>query len=133
MDGGQTLQDKPVFIEKSISCESPNGSRMTLVRGDNFKVEDISDTLNLANKLSDYFSEYEASYYLKSRYIASKHPYSDDYTYTEYVDYINKLTFKEIGEFHQTNEFKSIQKDFRRLNCKLTYAFPKEYKVEGYI
>ena len=107
---------------------------MTLVRGDYFKQEDEVEARSLANDLSDYFLNYEADYYTASREIMDKHPYNNEkYSFQEYEDYVNNEALKKIGVFHQNDKFKSIQRSYRRINCRLSMTFPTEYKVQGYV
>ena len=130
VDGGQTLFDKPVFIEKSISCESPNGSRMTLVRGDKYKIEDYNDAMDYAFELSDAFFIYEGDFFTNLQKMKENYPYDNNkYNYSDYCQFLTKKTINKLGRFEDSDKFKSIQKDFRRVNLKLTMTYPSDYNV----
>ena len=138
---------KEVYVEgegwkypiKSISCESPNGSRMTLVRGDNFSGKDVTDVNMLAERLEEYSNAYESKFYDTVFKLKEEHPYEsvvdeDAMTsiqrYDSYVGFITDSALKEIGAFEKGDEFKEIQKGFSDANCKLTYTFPREFNFK---
>ena len=50
----------------------------------------------------------------------------DTLTYEEYNKYIHAQTIKKVGVFEQNKEFKDIQKEFRSLDCRLSYKHIKE-------
>lgn len=117
------------FMEKSISCESLNGSRMSVVISDEFNVENSSDCVKLSRRLVDYWKDYDRNYYKTFERKLSQYD-TDDFDNTEqYVDYCMKETFKEIGVFQKNSEFKDIQREYRAMGVKLLYTFPRPYHV----
>ncbi len=119
---------------KSISCESGNGSRMTLTRGDKFSPPNIYEIRKIYPKLIENWRAYYKEYYSTGGEIYQKGlkegRITNDMSNEERVEYIHKETIKEIGLFEQSKEFKNIQKEFRDLDCKLVYEFPQEYQVK---
>ena len=127
------------FIYKSISCESPNGSRMTLVRGDDFTLSNVTYINSLAERLEDYSNKYESDFYKACLRLKEHYPFEDivnddmkhsNERYIKYVTYIKEQALKEVGVFEKNKEFKDIQKGFRDNNCKLTYTFPDDYNIK---
>ena len=125
-------------IVKSISCESYNGSRMTFTIGDDFNSSTVNQgrVYDLANKLKDYYLNYESNFYdaynqVQADYLKSLdegvRPLDNFKSEEDYLKFLDDETFKKIGVFEKNDEFKDIQKGFRDLNCKLTYTFPKPY------
>lgn len=114
-----------LFPVKSMSCESPNGSRMTLVRGDFFKKENTNEMRRLGKDLENLYSEYieEASK------TGSEILHSDGAKNTnmDLHTYIEKETNKKIGRFEDWKEFKDIQSKMRKLDCRLEMTYPYEY------
>lgn len=130
----EPLYDEPVYPFKSTSCESANGTRMTLVRGDKFNPKNEKKAHKLGVKLEKYWSDYYDEYYSYANKIASKTTIDewkkimkdDTLTYEEYNKYIHAQTIKKVGVFEQNKEFKDIQKEFRSLDCRLSYKHIKE-------
>lgn len=128
-----------VYLYKSISVESPNGSRMTLIRGDDFSNESITDVRFLASDLEDYSNKYENDFYNLVFKLKEQHPYEKvegedrltaNQRYLHYVDTLQRDAIKELGAFEKGDEFKRIQKKFRDINCKLSYTYPREFNME---
>lgn len=135
-NGNQILTDKglPVFSEaiypiKSISCESPNGARMTLIRGDNFNTHsnDNQKAYDLGERLTDYLHNYYKDYYETSNRKMLQYFGTD--TIENVEKKVHKETIAEVGVFEKNKEFKEIQKEFRDINCKLDYKFPFDFKI----
>ncbi len=141
-DGTEGILGGDIYFFKSISTESPNGSRMTLVRGDNFKDDDKSEALSLASDLESYTLNYRDDFLQACFKISAEHPYdtvieknpNDDIQtvnakFYQYVDYVHNEALKEIGTYEKNQRFKDIQKGFSNINCKLTYTFPQDYNI----
>ena len=134
------LTEEPVYLLKSISCESPNGSRMTLTRGDKFDRANEGKVLALGSKLENHFVDYMGKYY--NTKIEVRRSISDDdfermfrksngaMDFDKYRNYISQEALKKMGRFEDSKEFKSIQEDFRKNDCMLTMDFPYDYTVK---
>ena len=129
------------YTYKSISCESPNGTRMTLVRGDGFKSENLTSANILGADLQEFSNQYESEFYNSVRRLQQEHPYENrsgesmvdaGKRYYEYVDYLQNLALKEIGVCEKHPRFKELQEKFRDIDCKLTYTYPRDYNI-GYL
>lgn len=123
------VDGEDMFALKSISCESANGSRMTLTRGDHFKMENYADVMDLQKEMWDYWQNYREEYY--NYKLALPKRFNDFDSYEDWQDYAHKEAIREIGRFEQTPEFKKLQKRFRALDCKLTYTYPFDYRIHG--
>ena len=114
------------FPIKSISCESPNGMRMTLVRGDKFQYENMNKAVALGAKLQKAHEEYiEKAAEVRSPIYKDLKP--EDLNGENVYDYATKQTLKQIGRFEDTKEFKQIQEEFRNFDCKLAVSYPEDY------
>lgn len=128
---GYLVGEEGVYYTKSISCESANGSRMTLVRGDNFKRENENEATSLGRKLSDYWDKYTEDYYnirMKLFSDAKMEDFNGDVRAMS--EYAHKEALKQVGVFEKNKEFKDIQKAYSDIDCKLTYTFPVPYEVD---
>lgn len=114
---------------KSISCESSNGSRMTLVRGDKFSSSDEDLLFKASRRLEDYHVDYYRKFYETMSDIRSNTNLNDFASYEDYENAINKATFGKMGMFDENKEFKDIQRMFRDANCKLTMTYPSDFQV----
>lgn len=115
---------------KSVSTESPNGSRMTLVRGDNFNVDDEDRVIELGGELEENCKNYVFSFYGKKGQIMEK--YKDNFDNVDDLKvYANRKCISEMGRFEQSKEFKKIQKEMRKLNCKLTVSYPTDFEIDS--
>ena len=126
---GYLVGEEGIFPLKSISCESGNGTRMTLVRGDNFKHENISEAEKLGRELSDYWYDYHTQYYELASKIVSDSNILDFPNANEFNKYVHNEAIKKVGVFEKNSQFKDIQKKFSKVDCKLTYNFVDTYKI----
>ena len=134
------LTEEPVYILKSISCESPNGSRMTLTRGDKFNRENEGKATALGSSLEHKYVEYMHNYFsAKSEIRKSITPEQLDkefrkpngsMDFDKYREYLSQEALKKVGRFEDSKEFKQIQKGFRENDCLLTMDFPYDYTVK---
>ena len=112
---------------KSMSCESPNGSRMSLVRGDYFKHENVYAAMGLGDKLQKEYNSYI------ERYAKDYHNVMDSLDIKDYNDANEmyhdcaKKTLKRIGRFEDSAEFRKLKRDFRKLDCRLSVTYPYDY------
>ena len=122
-DGSEGYLDE-VFPVKSVSCETADGSRMSLIRGDKFKYEDANKVHRLCEKLEEYHGDYVAKYYkLQADYFDKYH--SEDFNnWNEYSKFIHNKVINDIGVYERNPEFKEIQKEIREYNCRLEYTRP---------
>lgn len=118
-----------VYPFKSISCESSNGSRMTVVRGDKFSDKDNRKFRDANRKLQDYFDSYYGGFYDTMAQVRKDTNMDDFASYEDYQNYLTKTTFDKMGMFNENPEFKNIQGMFRDANCKLTMTQPREFQV----
>ena len=117
------------FPLKSMSCESSNGSRMTLTRGDKFKLENHDKAIRLSKELEECWSDYLMKYRAKKIQIIEKVPKGKFNNKEDLNQYVMKQAVKELGTFEKTTVFKDIQKDFRKIDCQLEMSYPKDYTV----
>ena len=105
---------------KSITAEGTNGSRMTLVRGDYFTEENHEDFDNAMKKLNKEYVNYQELYSNTRSDFLHKISANDFDSDDEWRKQLHKETINKIGDFEDSREFKSIQKDFRNANMRLT-------------
>lgn len=117
------------YCVKSITAEGTNGSRMTLVRGDNFSEDDRKlfreARLELSKAHDDYvhnqFGKLERKI-LDDLVEESREKIGSDET-LKIIDKLykdaSKQAIKELGFFEKSDIFKNIQKKFSDANCKL--------------
>ena len=115
------------FPFKSISCESPNGSRMTLVRADNFKRENQYDVVNLGGDLQDAYNDYIKRTHRTSNKIFDDKDMMKDVPSDDIFNFAYTETIKREGRFEDSEEFKKIQSDFKKLDCRLEITYPYDY------
>lgn len=116
------------FPLRSISAESSNGGRMTLVRGDYFKAEDKDIIISLGKELWDNNSKYLHSFYKMKKNIMDKHKSEFDNT-EDLSNFANRMCIEKMGKFEQSKEFKKIQKQMREHNCSLSVTYPFDYDL----
>lgn len=127
---GYLVGEEGVYYTKSISCESSNGSRMTLVRGDNFKHENESKALDLSKDLGNYWEKYYTDYYdTRVKVMASLKLEDFNNDVGAMSLYAHQEAIKKVGVFEKNKEFKDIQKGYSDIDCKLTYTFPVPFEV----
>lgn len=123
-----------VYPLKSVSCESPLGQRMTLVRGDKFKYDNRDSAIQLGKKLQTSWRQYVKRYWDVKwetfRMMENNEKYVGK-SQEELHEIIVNTALKEVGRFEQTPEFKEIRKQFREIDCKLMMSYPSEYKVNN--
>ena len=119
-----------VYPFKSMSCESANGSRMTLVRGDKFKMENYTNVMELQKELWNYWDSYQENYYNAKMNGQLPKSTSDFSSWDEYNAYAHNEAIKKLGRFEQTPEFRDLKKRFRKLDCRLTYDYPFPYRIQ---
>lgn len=116
------------YCVKSITAEGTNGSRMTLVRGDNFSENDEKMFNEAKNDLNKYYDKYINKYYDLQHEIFNKlvKESQEKNGFDETALKINDLdndammeAIKELGVFEKNEDFKNIQKKFSKANCKL--------------
>ena len=123
-----------VYPIKSITAEGTNGTRMTLVRGDNFNTDDEipfnKAVGNYYKYWNNWIENYSDTYNKNYRKIVDE--YTVKYGNKETLNNLDKLekqaqnaTISAIGRVEETTEFKNIQKQFREANCKL---IPSKWK-----
>ena len=139
---GQYKPIDNVHTIKSVSMESPNGSRMTLTRGDywdKLEREDQFNTRQLCSKLQKEYVNYMEEYINKREEVTeqttadeARQFLDDDYHFRsrDFRNYLSEQTMKKMERFEDTETFKDIQKQFRKYNCKLVVEYPSEYKVD---
>ena len=118
------------FLLKSMSCESSNGSRMTLTRGDKFTSKNEGKALSLGRDLEDCWRDYIMKYRAKKIQVLENAP-SDVLrkSRNEIDQYVIKQTMKELGTFDKSPVFKEIQRDFRNIDCSLEISYPDDFIV----
>lgn len=129
---GDTGVNTTFYPFKSISCESSNGSRMTLVRGDKFANntrEQNSKVREARKELQNYFQSYYDNYYETMSKVRQDYNMDDFPNYVEYRNTIIAKTFEQTGYFEKSSKFKEIQQKFREGNCKLTMTQPRDFQV----
>ena len=118
---------------KSMSCESPNGQRMTLVRGDKFKHENYDRAIEIGGELKGAWDQYIKKY-RDSKWehfqIIEQNGKPEGIPEGGIHDFIVKNALKDVGFFEKSPEFKKIQKQFREIDCKLMVSYPSEYRVD---
>lgn len=134
------LTDDDVYLLKSISCESPNGSRMTLTRGDKFNKANESKVLSLGGKLENTFVDYMSKYYKTRNEVRngiSEEQFNKQFRkpngamdFDKFHNYISQESLKKVGRFEDSKDFKEIQKEFRENDCMLTMDFPYPYTLK---
>ena len=107
------------YCFKSITAEGTNGSRMTLVRGDNYSSDDDGNFYKAQANLNKSYREYQELYSKTRSKVLNEIVPPGEYN-LEWSAKIHKEVINRIGDFEDTSEFKDIQKGFRSANCKLT-------------
>ena len=117
------------YCVKSITAEGANGSRMTLVRGDDFSDNDrklfTEARLELAKAHDDYVHNQYGKLQkqiLDKLVDESRVKNGNDETLKNIMDLDREASnqaIKELGVFEKSDVFKKIQKKFRDANCKL--------------
>lgn len=117
------------YLVKSITAEGTNGSRMTLVRGDNYSDDDEKLFQEARRELTESYDDYVHNKYsnkyntIRDELInESREKYGNDETLRrldELDKEASKRAIKELGIFEKSDNFKKIQKKFRDANCKL--------------
>ena len=123
------LGDKWDYYYKSITAESPNGSRITLIKNNDFNSANENDYMNTYHKLDTawqkYCREFKSS---KTRYVS----YLDtDYkgwfremyhlegkSHDECIDAIDRQVVKDLGKFE--DNIQDIREDFNKCNVELS-------------
>lgn len=118
---------------RGISAESPNGARITLIRGDDFNYENQDKVLELTREVTRYAYNQNEAYYDRDYEFRLSH--DDDFmntfpSYEDYEKYVANETIKDMGLFEKSDKMKEYQEKYRKLGMKLTIEFPNEYKVE---
>ena len=132
----ETLQDydphegwsDPYFPIKSMSCESPNGSRMSFVRGDKFQYENAGQVRQLGKELQKAYEDYLNRWSKANREIGEGLDINDFNSGPEYYKYCTLQALKKEGRFEDSKEFKRIKDGFRKLDCRLDMSYPFEFK-----
>ena len=123
--------DSPVteFPLKSMSCESANGSRMTLTRGDHFTTSNQKKAESISRDLVACWRDYIMKYHKEKIRVLENAP-TDVLGSRKMADeYATKQAIKNLGTFEKTPMFKEIQKDFREIDCLLEITYPEDYTV----
>ena len=129
-DKNYNFSPKQEFMEKSISCESFNGSRMTLTISDEFDVKNSSNCIKLGKQLVEYWQDYDTTYYDTFGDVLNEYSMTDfNNDSDKYIEYCMNKTFEKIGIFEKNPKFKEIQNKYRNVGVKLTYTFPRPYHV----
>lgn len=123
------------YIFKSITATSPNGSRITLMKNDNFTPSDEEAMLNTYDKMEVLWQNYCNNFHTEKQHQLSYFSSETDdgwfhqkynlkgKSYDECIDIIDKIVVKEIGSFE--DELKPIRKEFNDCNCELSIEWRK--------
>ena len=123
------------YVFKSITCEGANGTRMTLIRGDNYK---DTDNTKLQEIIADYqkelITEYTKHDTTNTEYTITRKFYEiRDKYFQEHPD-IQTITDEQVTKFYQQAEnqiyknfnpypiFQKYKKQFRKINLNLTWS-----------
>ncbi len=115
------------YAIRGVSCESPNGSRMTLVRTNNFDYHNLDKVLKLSKDFVSYNIRQNEEYF---DVYEKKFQNGDDSLFESFDDFDNhclRETIKDVGAYEKSDKFKSFQKRFKDLGMDLTMEFPSEY------
>ena len=128
--------EKETYPIKSVSCESPNGSRMTLTRGDHFKAENEPNMKSLGKKLEQEYMNYMEEMQGVRRQIMAEGNISmkneeGRLDLEGFHEKLDKETLKRMPKFEETPSFKTLQKEFRENDCMLTMDYPEEYQFSS--
>lgn len=132
------VKDGKTMPIRSISAESPNGCRLTLVRSDEFvrrgsmkKVNGLRDDLWMCyhHYLSNCISNQRTIFDEIRRGNGSK-DLNDFKSLKELNDYINTETYKRVGPYEQFSEFKECKSGFRDLGLRLEFTHPSKFNSD---
>lgn len=123
MDMLRIKNDKGEYIYQSISAESKNGYRMTLIRNNNFSPEDEPKFQITTGHLNESCRAYYDAFKQTSKRWANQHAkeYADKgYSLDQFEKECTKQTLKELGSFEDFifNE-RNYNHSFEQCNCKL--------------
>ena len=127
LSGG--VVDDGQYVYKSITCEGANGTRMAIVRGDNFNVTDKRNVSSLAMKYEREVTEYYQEYIDKipNMYYLIKKDYLDSHSDVTMVTqemmngWYNEAEQVVFGDFNPYPIFKKYKPLFRDYNLNLTW------------
>lgn len=122
------------FVFKSITAEGANGTRMTLVRGDNYSDEDnnkLSDLIkDYENEIISEYKKYDVSnkefsvsekfYEIRDKWF-DEHPDVDSITDEQRLQFYAEAEKQVFKRFDPTPIFRKYKKSFRELNMNLTW------------
>ena len=123
MDMLRIKNDEGEYIYQSITCESKNGYRMTLIKNNNFGPEDETEfeiqTEHFNESCNAYYETFRK--YNKDWSIAHmKEYYNKGYTLEEFRKESIKHTLEELGTFKDfIYEQRDYDEYFAKCNCKL--------------
>ena len=116
------------YFFKSITAESPNGSRITLIKNNDFNVDNEDDYMNAYHRLDNEWQGYCQSFKSsKSQYVAYLNSdtgwfremyHLEGKSYDECIDAIDKQVIKDIGRFE--DNIQNIREDFNKCNVELS-------------
>lgn len=124
------------FVYKSVTAESPNGSRITLMANNKFTHENEEDYINTYHKLEWAWQNYCQSFKDKKQELISYYNtdisaggwFSRKYhlegkSEDECINIINHAVQDEIGTFEES--VKDIRSDFNKCNVELSIEWQK--------
>ena len=123
MDMLRIKNDKGEYIYQSISCESKNGYRMTLIKNKNFSPKDEKrfqiETDHFNESCNAYYEAFK-KYNKDWSHAHAKEYHEKGYTLDQFRKESVKQTVKELGTFEDFifNE-RGYDKTFEDCNCKL--------------
>ena len=124
------------FVFKSITCEGANGTRMTMVRGDNYTDKDNDKLLKLIddyeNEIISEYNKYDITnnkdflishkfYEIRDKYF-DEHPNINSITDEQRLEFYGQAEKEIFKDFDPTPIFKKYKKSFRKLNMNLTWT-----------
>lgn len=109
---------------RSVTCSSPNGFTMTLLRSDNFSDENIEHFNKTCGELREAYSEYKQIYAnidnrKKINEYLESHPKYKDLSVDEIKIKLKHDYIKDNGTFSDYLKQKGIYDDFEKCNMKL--------------
>ena len=124
------------YIVKSVTACSPNGSKMTLIKGDNFpgRYNTYNDANAIFNQLltknENYRSMYEMNYKFNVRDALKNYPESEwrDLIYdSNFRQNISNQTLKQIGSLEDYLKQEGIYTKLGYIECKLEITSAKTF------
>lgn len=121
------------YIYRSISAESPNGSRMTIIRNDKFNNEDHTMFKEVIQKINRESLHYSIITY-KDAHMKALQQLSKEYTGNNKKEYLKSkefhkkaddLAIKKVGTLEDYLKNQGLYDELSSVNCKLRIKQPK--------